>query len=315
MGKGTAFGKTIFIGDQFVLREVPAIVAALPFVTEAVVVRTDGEGWTLEDNRMEVPGYKQKKSGQQVNSINHILEVMEIDVQKTPIKITYGGDLLAGSGVGASAASCVSLARALNDEFNLNYSIEQINHVGWEGEFAYHGVPSGVDNTASTYGGLIKYWIKDEQKHFEQIKVEKSIRLVLGNSGITADTSKLHIFVEKELERDPKQFKSRLATIIDQGAEMKKALEAYDLNKVGEIMTANHKILIGMDLSHEIIVDLCDRAISLGALGAKVTGGGRGGYMSALVPDEETQEKVAAAFIADGYQTIKAEISGSSASL
>ena len=315
MGKGTAFGKTIFIGDQFVLREVPAIVAALPFVTEAVVVRTDGEGWTLEDNRMEVPGYKQKKSGQQVNSINHILEVMEIDVQKTPIKITYGGDLLAGSGVGASAASCVSLARALNDEFNLNYSIEQINHVGWEGEFAYHGVPSGVDNTASTYGGLIKYWIKDEQKHFEQIKVEKSIRLVLGNSGITADTSKLDIFVEKELERDPKQFKSRLATIIDQGAEMKKALEAYDLNKVGEIMTANHKILIGMDLSHEIIVDLCDRAISLGALGAKVTGGGRGGYMSALVPDEETQEKVAAAFIADGYQTIKAEISGSSASL
>ena len=96
---------------------------------------------------------------------------------------------------------------------------------------------------------------------------------------------------------------------------MKKALEAYDLNKVGEIMTANHKILIGMDLSHEILVDLCDRAISLGALGAKVTGGGRGGYMSALVPDEETQEKVAAAFIADGYQTIKAEISGSSASL
>jgi len=47
MGKGTAFGKTIFIGDQFVLREVPAILAALPFVTEAVVERTDGEGWAL----------------------------------------------------------------------------------------------------------------------------------------------------------------------------------------------------------------------------------------------------------------------------
>jgi mevalonate kinase len=63
-----------------------------------------------------------------------------------------------------------------------------------------------------------------------------------------------------------------------------------------------------MDLSHEILVDLCDRAISMGALGAKVTGGGRGGYMSALVPDKETQEKIAASFIADGYQTIKAQI-------
>ena len=98
MGKGTAFGKTIFIGDQFVLHEVPAILAALPFVTEAVVERTDGEGWTLEDNRMEVPGYKEKKKHQQVESINRILEVMEIHAQKTPIKITYGGDLLAGSG-------------------------------------------------------------------------------------------------------------------------------------------------------------------------------------------------------------------------
>jgi len=308
MGRGTAFGKTILIGDQFVLREVPAIVAALPYVTEAVVEQNDGEGWTLEDNRMEVPGYKDKKKHQQVDSINHILEVMEIDVKKTPIKITYGGDLLAGSGVGASAASCVSLARALNDEFDLGYSIEQINHVGWEGEFAYHGIPSGVDNTASTYGGLIKYWIKDEKKHFEQIKIKEPIRVVLGNSGITADTSKLDIYTDRQLELDPDLFYSRLDTIRRQGEEMKAALEAYDLETVGQIMTANHQILIDMDLSHEILVDLCQQALSLGALGAKVTGGGRGGYMSSIVPDEETQERVAAAFIAGGYQTIKAQI-------
>jgi mevalonate kinase len=310
MGKGTAFGKTILIGDQFVLREVPAIVAALPYVTEAVVERIEGEGWELEDNRNEVPGYKEKKKDQQVDSINHILEVMEIDTRKTPIKITYGGDLLAGSGVGASAASCVSLARAINDEFNLGYTIEQINHVGWEGEFAYHGIPSGVDNTASTYGGLIKYWIKDKQKNFEQITTEKPIRVVLGNSGITADTSKLDAFVENEMERDPNLFESRLDAIRNQGMEMKKALEAYDLETVGGIMTANHKILIEMGLSHDILVYLCDKAIKMGALGAKVTGGGRGGYMSALVPDKETQAAIASAFKSEGYQTIQAEIGG-----
>jgi len=310
MGKGTAFGKTILIGDQFVLREVPAIVAALPFVTEAVVERAEGEGWTLEDNRMEVPGYKEKKKHQQVDSINHILDVMEIDTRKTPIKITYGGDLLAGSGVGASAASCVSLARAINDEFNLGYSIEQINHVGWEGEFAYHGTPSGVDNTASTYGGLITYWIKDEQKNFEQIKIKKPIHVVLGNSGITADTSKLDAYVENEMERDPKRFQSRLDTIRSQSREMKKALEAYALKTVGEIMTANHRILIEMGLSHDILVYLCDKALKMGALGAKVTGGGRGGYMSALVPDKEIQAAIAAVFKGEGYQTIQAEIGG-----
>jgi mevalonate kinase len=115
MGKGTAFGKSILIGDQFVLEEVPAIVSSIPFETECVVERRpEGSGWILEDNRTEVPGYKEKKKHQQVDSINHMLEVMKIDVKKNPIKITYGGSLLAGSGVGASAAHCVSLARAVN---------------------------------------------------------------------------------------------------------------------------------------------------------------------------------------------------------
>lgn len=310
MATGTGFGKTILIGDQFVLRQVPAIVAALPYETEATVERIEGEGWVLEDHRIEVPGYKEKKKEQQVDSINRILEVMDIDVKKTPIKITYGGSLLAGSGVGASAASCVSLARALNNEFNLGYSIEQINHVGWEGEFAYHGIPSGVDNTASTYGGVLLYQIKEETKKFEKIHVAKPIRVVLGNSGITADTSKLDVFVDKELERDPDLFESRLNTIRSQGAEMKKALEADDLAKVGEIMTANHQILIDMDLSHETLIYLCDKAIKMGALGAKVTGGGRGGYMVALTPDPNVQENIASFFKKEGYQTIMAEIGG-----
>jgi len=78
MATGTGFGKTILIGDQFVLRGVPAIVSALPYETEATVELTDGEGWMLEDNRREVPGYKEKKKEQQAESIDHILEVMKI---------------------------------------------------------------------------------------------------------------------------------------------------------------------------------------------------------------------------------------------
>jgi len=310
MGKGTGFGKTILIGDQFVLKGVPAIVSSIPFVTEAVVERIDGEGWILEDNRIEVPGYKEKKKEQQVESINRILEVMKIDVQKTPIKITYGGNLLAGSGVGASAASCVSLARALNDEFKLGLLIEEINHVGWEGEFAYHGIPSGVDNTASTYGGLMQYQIRNEQKIFEKINLERPIEVVLGNSGVTANTAELDGFVENEKERDPELFAARLKQTTDQANEMRQALEVNNLRKVGEIMTANHDILIEMGLSHDILIHLCNLAIEKGALGAKVTGGGRGGYMSALTPGKALQETVASAIEKEGYKVIRATIGG-----
>jgi len=308
MGTGTAFGKTILIGDQFVLYEIPAIVAALPFVTEATVQQIEGTGWVLEDNRIEVPGYKEKKKAQQIESINRILEVMGIDVQKTPIKITYGGSLLAGSGVGASAASCISLARALNEEFELGYSMEQINHVGWEGEFAYHGIPSGVDNTASTYGGLLLYRIKNEKKMFENIRIRTPFRIVLANSGITADTSKLDEYVESEERRNPELFTNRLNQIREQAMEMKRALEAYDLETVGNTMTANHQILIDMGLSHETLVYLCDKAIQLGALGAKVTGGGRGGYMVALTLEEAVQESVASAFEKEKFKVVRAMI-------
>ena len=311
MGKGTAFGKTILIGDQFVLNEVPAIVSSIPFETLAEVERLDeGEGWTLEDNRTEVPGYKEKKKKDQVESINHILEVMKIDVKKTPIKITYGGSLLAGSGVGASAASCVSLARAINDEFDLGLSIDKINHVGWEGEFAYHGTPSGVDNTASTYGGLIFYRIVKGEKMFDKIQVKEPIDIVLANSGITADTKMMDTIVKRNQEEDPDLFASRLKTISGQSHEMKQALEEYNLERVGELMTANHGIVKEMGYSHEILDYLCKLGLEKGALGTKVTGGGMGGYMSSLTPGKDLQEKVAQTFESEGYKVIRATIGG-----
>ena len=311
MAKGSGFGKTILIGDQFVLDEVPAIVSSIPFETVTTVERIDGDGWILEDNRIEVPGYKEKKKEQQARSIDRILEVMNVDVKKTSIKITCGGTLLAGSGVGASAASCVSLARALNAEFNLGYSIEEINRVAWQGEFPYHGVASGVDNTASTYGGLLLFYLKNGQQHFEKIHTPKSFQIVLTNSGITVNTAALDEFIDQQKKGNPELFATRLKTITAQAYDMKKALEADDLENVGEIMSENHKILIDMGMSHETLDYLCKSALEKGALGAKVTGGGRGGYMIALTPGKKLQDTIASAFEMEGYKLIRATIGGS----
>jgi mevalonate kinase len=311
MAKGTGFGKTILIGDQFVLEEVPAIVSAISYETETTVERTDGEGWELVDNRIEVPGYKEKKREQQERSIDRILEVMNIDVKENPIKITIGGTLLAGSGVGASAASCVSLARALNEEFHLGYSIEEINRVAWQGEFPYHGVASGVDNTASTYGGLLLFWLKGQQQNFERIKTPQQFEIVLANSGITANTALLDEVTEKQKKEDPNLFAARMKIITEQAYTMKQLLEAGDLKGVGKIMIENHKLLAEMDFSHEILDYLCKLGLENGAWGAKVTGGGRGGYMVALTPGVELQEKVASAFDKQGYKVIRAVIGGS----
>ncbi len=311
MSEGRGFGKTILIGDQFVLWEIPAILSAIPFETVCTVERLgSGSGWTLDDRRIEVPGYKKAKEEDCFASFNRMVEVMGLDLEKDPIKITVEGDLLAGSGVGASAAICVSFARACNEEFDLHMDIIDINHVAWEGEFGYHGLPSGLDNTVSTYGGVIKYRIRDGIKQFERVELAQPIEIVLGNSGVTANTASLKGFLEEQEAADGALFTSRLDSIRDQVESLGTALAAGDLKETGRIMNENHKILIDMGLSHERLIELCDLANSLGAYGAKVTGGGRGGYMVALTPGTELQERVASAFEAEGIATIRATIGG-----
>jgi mevalonate kinase len=235
---------------------------------------------------------------------------MGIDAAKTPIKITVGGTLLAGSGVGASAASCVSLARALNAEFDLGWPIEEINRAAWQGEFAYHGVASGVDNTASTYGGLLLFYLRDGQQHFERITTPHAFEIVLANSGVTVNTAALDEFIDQQKTGDPALFAARLKTIKDQVADMRVALEAGDLKTVGRIMSENHSLLTDMGMSHETLDDMCRKARERGALGAKVTGGGRGGYMVSLTPGRELQETVASAYEGEGYKVIRATIGG-----
>jgi len=311
MAEGRGFGKTILLGDQFVLDEVPAIVSSISYETVTTVERIDGEGWILQDERIEVPGYKESKKEQQAQSIDRVLDVMGVDVKKTPIRITVGGTLLAGSGVGASAAICVSLARALDAEFHLGCSIEDINRAAWQGEFPYHGVASGVDNTASTYGGLLRFWLKDGQQNFERIKSPQAFEIVLANSGVSVNTAALDEFIDQQKTGDPELFAARLGTITTEVFDMQKALEAGDLPTVGKIATENHHLLIDMGMSHEILDDMCKTALENGALGAKVTGGGRGGYMVSVTPGRERQEAVATAFEKEGRKVIRATIGGS----
>ena len=309
MGVGKGFGKTILIGDQFVLWEIPAVLAAIPFETVCTVERLgEGSGWILDDRRIEVPGYKKAKEKDCRISFDRMAEVMQLDLDKNPIRITVEGDLLAGSGVGASAAICVSFARACNEEFSLGMDILEINHVAWEGEFGYHGLPSGLDNTVSTYGGVIKYRITEGQKQFERINLSQPVEIVLGNSGVTADTSLLKGFLEEQQKDDPGLFESRLGKVRAQVEELGGALSRGDLRETGRIMNENHEILIEMGLSHERLMYLSEKALSLGAYGAKVTGGGRGGYMVALTPGKELQDRVASAFEAEGFSTIRAVI-------
>ncbi|MCX6663526.1 MAG: hypothetical protein NTZ75_04695, partial [Euryarchaeota archaeon] len=154
-GHGIGFGKAILFNEHFVVYGIPSIVSAIGNYTVAKVEPYDKSGFNLDDKRLATPKYKEDKLSQQTESFDLMFKKMGLDLSKNGVKITLEGNLVAASGIGASAASCVAVARALADSYELDLSDEQINEIAYEGEKGYHGTPSGVDNTASTYGGLI----------------------------------------------------------------------------------------------------------------------------------------------------------------
>ena len=151
MGKGSGYGKVILFGEHFVVHGGPGIVSAIDSTTDAEV-KKGLKGLQINDERKTAKGYSEEKRLQQIESIERMLKAMGID-SKIGLDIWIGGTLPGFSGLGASAASSVAIARAIAQELSMQIADEKINQIAYEAEKAYAGNPSGIDNTAATYGG------------------------------------------------------------------------------------------------------------------------------------------------------------------
>jgi len=304
MGFGSGFGKVILYNEHFVVHGIPAIVSAISMRTTAIAERTDGR-FEFYDDRMATPGYKDDKMEHQRDSLKYIFQAM--DLEQEGVRIRIGGDLYAASGVGASAASCAAIARALSAEFNLDYSDEEINRVAYEGEKGYHGSPSGIDNTAATYGGLI-WFQKGEPNVMERMNLREPVNIVMGNTGVVANTKAAVAGVQERKEAFPEKYEKIFRSAEELVHEGRDAIKAFDLKTMGKLMNENHKLLQDIEVSNNDLDLLVDVAREEGATGAKMTGGGLGGYMVALTPEDEVQENVASAIEKEGFKVLRTKI-------
>ena len=309
MGRGSGFGKTILFGEHFVVHGVPGIASAVDSAADAETKKAT-KGINVTDQRTGAKGYAEKKKHQQLESIERMLTAMNMDPKNVNIDIWLGGNLPGFSGLGASAASSVAIARAIAEEFDLVLSDEKINDIAYEAEKAYAGNPSGIDNTAATFGGLI--WFKKnlsgDSNTIEQLSICESVEIVIGNTGIVANTKAMVAGVGERKKQNPKKYDAIFYQAEDLVHKGRKALEAFDLKKVGELMNENNRLLQEIEVSCKELDHLVEVARENGAFGAKMTGGGGGGCMLALTPGKELQEKVALAIENEGFEVLRTKI-------
>lgn len=308
MGKGSGYGKVILFGEHFVVHGVPGIVSAIDSTTDADV-KKGTKGINIRDERKTAKGYSEEKRLQQIESIDRMLKAMGID-PKIDLDIWVGGTLPGFSGLGASAASSVAIARAIAQELGMKVVDEKINQVAFEGEKAYAGNPSGIDNTAATYGGLM--WFKKNlnggQALVERLSIKAPVEIVIGSTGKVANTKAMVEGVEERKRKTPKKYNAVFKRAEELAYEGRAALELYDLKKVGELMNENHQLLQEIAVSSKELNLLVDVARKQGAFGAKLTGGGGGGCMVALTPSKELQDKVAKAIKSLGFEVLSTKI-------
>ena len=192
----------------------------------------------------------------------------------------------------------MAIARAIAQELGMQISDEKINAVAYEAEKAYAGNPSGIDNTAATYGGLM--WFKKNpaggQDIIEKLRVRRPIEIVIGSTGKVANTKAMVEGVAERKKKNPQKYDPLFKQAESLAVAGRKALENGDLKKLGDLMNENHRILQEIGVSSKELDLLVEMARKQGAFGAKLTGGGGGGCMVALTPGKELQGKVVSAF-------------------
>lgn len=306
----TAPGKVILFGEHSVVYGRPAIaVPVMQVYARAVVVgepksprglvRISAPDVGLETTLDSLPG-------------DHPLAVViskaaaALHVSNIPAcSIQVSATIPIASGMGSGAAISVATLRALSASWGHPLNEAQISRLVYQAEQIYHGTPSGIDNTVITYAKPV-YFVKG--KRVEILSIKRPFTLVIGDSGVKSPTAVAVGGVREAWESDTQKFEQLFDSAGAIAASARKAIRSGKIEALGSLMNENHALLSQMGVSSAELDALVEAARSAGAMGAKLSGAGRGGSMIALVPEEATDEVTTALLGAGAVGTIVTEV-------
>jgi mevalonate kinase len=206
------------------------------------------------------------------------------------VRVTLESDLPMSMGLGSSAAVAVAVSRLLLQAAGKAPSPNEVVRLALDMEREFHGTPSGVDHTCSARSELILYKKAPgaELGKARTVSSPKPLKVLVALAGERSPTKKTVGALRERQARWPERYKRLFAEIGKAVVEGAQAVEAGDLEALGDAMNVNHGLLSALQLSSPRIDDLIHRLRALGAYGAKLTGaGGDGGAVIGLFPEPE----------------------------
>lgn len=232
-----------------------------------------------------------KKSGKK-EWFSYAEKVIKILKEKYELKlrginIQVNSTLPIAAGLSSSAALCVAVCGALNEHFNLRLNYRKIAHIAYLAERYELGVPCGqMDQYSVVFGNLLYVNCATEPpKEIEKFVIREKFIVIIGDTQIARNTGMVIDTLKERLKNnDPLILEyTRKAENIIKDARNYLKREKWDLNQIGIWLNRCQKILKENLLTSNEKLDLfTSAAVKSGALGAKLTGAGRGGCMFAI---------------------------------
>jgi mevalonate kinase len=298
MTTASAPGKIILCGEHAVVYGRPALAVPVKQVQATVTVSEDARGgvWVEAPNIGLSAPLADLPSDQPLAAVVRSV-FSALGVFRPPHCTVYiQSTIPVASGLGSGAAVSVAVIRALSAFLGHPLPDDQVNILAYEAEKLYHGTPSGIDNTVITYGRPV-YFVKG--KPIKTFRVGAPFTLLIGDTGVAAPTKEAVGAVRELWQAEPARWEKVFDQIGEIVWEARQAIERGDLPELGRRLDDNHTLLQILTVSSPELDRLVEAARRSGALGAKMSGGGRGGNMLALV-EPQLAESVARALQAAG---------------
>jgi mevalonate kinase len=294
MFTGTAPGKVILFGEHAVVYGRPAVAAPLMHLRARATIEATGE----PDVMLVVPDLQRQgllSTAKPDNPLAAVIRMVEEHVAR-PLadgyRLTVASEIPIAGGLGSGAAISVAVIRALASylEIDGTLSNQEISGLAYEVERLHHGTPSGIDNTVIAFEQPVYFVRRRLEDVIQTFALPQPLRLVIVDTGVRSKTKDVVNDVRRRWEAERERFEALFDACGRTAEAGYAALACGDLATVGSLMNENHARLAEMTVSSPTLDRLSAAARAAGALGAKLSGAGRGGNVIALVtPATETE--------------------------